>query len=74
MLDIGIAKGGVAEAEGLAAATVGGRREGVLTRVAEKEEANDTEVHDGLGSARFGVILQVLHQGSQDCEVNGPDS
>ena len=45
----------------------------ILTWMAEKEEAKDTEVHDGLGSAWFGVILQVLCQGSQDCEVNGPD-
>ena len=53
---------------------VGGGREGVLTRSAEKEEADDTEVHDGLSAARFGVSLQALHQGLQDCEVNGPDS
>ena len=74
MLDIGIAKGGVAEVEGLAASTVRGGRESVLARLAEKEEADDTEVHDGLGMARFGVSLQPLRQGSQDCEVNGPDS
>ena len=73
MLDVGVAKGGVAEAEGLAASMVRGGREGILTRSAEKEEANDTEVHDGLGVARFGVSLQALCQGSQDCEVNGPD-
>ena len=73
-LDISIAKGGVAEAEGLTASMVRGGREGVLAQLAEKEEANDTEVHDGLSVARFGVSLQAVCQGLQDCEVNGPDS
>ena len=49
--------------ERLAAPMVGGRREGVLTRAAEEEEAKDTEVHDGFGSAGFGVIVQVLAKG-----------
>ena len=64
MLDIGVAKGGVTEAEGLTASMVRGGGEGVLTQMAEEEEAKDTEVHDGLGSAWFGVVLEALGQGT----------
>ena len=64
MLDVSIAKGGVAEAEGLIASMVRGGREGVLTWVAEEEEAKDTEVHDGFGLAGFRVILQALGHGA----------
>ena len=74
MLDISIAEGGVAEAERLAALMVGGGREGILARAAEEEEAEDAKVHDGFGSAGFGVIVQVLAEGPQDGEVDGPDS
>jgi hypothetical protein len=49
-LDVSMAEGGVAEAERLAASTVGGGREGVLARAAEEEKAKDAEVHDGFGS------------------------
>ena len=42
--------------------------------MAEEEEANDAEVHDGLGLAWFRVVLKSLSQGSQDCEVDGPHS
>ena len=73
-LDVSIAEGGVAEAERLAAPMVGGRRENVLAWVAEEEEAEDAKVHDGFGLAGFGVIVQVLAEGPQDGEVDGPDS
>ena len=73
-LDVSVAEGGVAEVERLAAPTVRGGREGVLTRVAEEEEAEDAKVHDGFGSAGFGVIVQVLAEGPQDGEVDRPDS
>ena len=63
MLDVSIAEGGVTEVERLAAPTVGGGREGILARAAEKEEAEDAEVHDGFSSAGFGVIVQVLAEG-----------
>ena len=53
---------------------VRGGREGILTWVAEEEEAKDAEVHDGFGLAGFRVIMQVLAQGLQDGEVDGPDS
>ena len=42
--------------------------------MAEEKEANDAEVHDGLSSAWFRVVLESLSQGSQDCEVDGPHS
>ena len=40
--------------------------------MAEEKEANDAEVHDGLGAAWFRVVLELLAQGSQDCEVDRP--
>ena len=63
MLDISVAEGGVTEVEGLAAPMVRGGREGVLTQVAEEEEVEDTEVHDGFSLAGFRVVLQELAQG-----------
>ena len=71
-LDGSIAKGGVAQVEGLAVSMVRGGREGVLAWMAEEEEANDAEVHDGLGLVWFRVIFKASCQGSQDHEVNGP--
>ena len=40
----------------------------------EEEEADDVEVHDGLGSAWFWVISELLCQGSENGEVDRPDS
>ena len=40
----------------------------------EEEEADDAEVHDGLGSAWFWVISELLFQGSENGEVDRPDS
>ena len=73
MLDVCIAKGGVAEVGGLAAATVEGRRERVFAQITEEEEAKDTEVHDGLGLAWFWMFLESLFQGSENGNVDRPD-
>ena len=75
LLDVSGAKGGVAEAERLAAPTVGGGREGILARMAEEEETEHAEVCDGFGLVGFGVVMvEVVAQGPQDGEVDGPDS
>ena len=39
----------------------------------EEEEADDTEVHDGLGLAWFWVISELLFQGLENGEVDRPD-
>ena len=64
LLDVSIAEGGVAEVERLTASMVRGGGEGILAQMAEEEEAEDTEVHDGLGSVGFRVILEALGQGA----------
>ena len=40
----------------------------------EEEEADDAEVHDGLGSAQFWMISESLLQGLENGEVDRPDS
>ena len=44
------AEHGVGETEGLAAATVGGGRQGIFARVAEEVEGKGAQVKDGLGT------------------------
>ena len=39
----------------------------------EEEEADDAEVHDGLGSAWFWMFSESLFQGSENGKVDRPD-
>ena len=66
----------VGETEGLAAATVGGGRQGVFPGSAEEVEGESAQVEDGLGT---GLGLgrgwgEGLDQGTKDRDVDGPDT
>ena len=58
--------------EGLAPATVGGQREGVLTGMAEEEEGEGTQVEDGLGAGLVTVLGKAGDEGMEDGDVDGP--
>ena len=54
-LDEGAAECGVGQAEGFAAAAIGGGGQGVLARSAEEEEGEGGEVENGLGAGLITV-------------------
>ena len=60
--------------EGLASATIGGRREGVFPRVAEEVEGKGAQVQDGLGPGAVSGSGEGCDQGSEDCDVDEPDT
>ena len=71
-LDKGAAECSVSEAERLASAMVGSRREGVLAQVAEEEESKGGQVKDGLGSGLVLVMGKACDEGTEDGNVDGP--
>ena len=73
-LDGGTAEGGVAKAERVAAATVGGWGEGVLARPAKEVEAEGGEVGDGVRSATIRVEGERGGEGVKDGDVDRPDA
>ena len=60
--------------EGLASATIGGRREGVFPRPTEEIEGEGAQVQDGLGPGLVGGLGEGGDQGSEDSDVDGPDT
>ena len=54
LLDIGIAKGGVTEAEGLTASTVGGGGEGILAQMAEEAKKKPRTQRSMMAVAQLG--------------------
>ena len=71
-LDKGAAKGCVGEAEGLAAASIGSRGEGILTWAAEEEESKGGQVKDGLGSGLVTVLGKAGNESTEDGDIDGP--
>ena len=71
-LDEGTTEGGVGKVEGLAAAMVGSRGEGVLTWAAEEEESKGGQVKDGLGSGLVMVLGKAGDEGTKDGDVDWP--
>ena len=59
--------------EGLASATIGGRREGVFPRLTEEIEGEGAQVQDGLGPWLVGGLGEGGDQGSEDGDVDRPD-
>lgn len=70
----GTAKGGVAKAEGLAPASVGGGGEGVFARSAKEIKAEDGEVGNGMRPALVGVEGEGRGECPEDGDVDGPHS
>ena len=70
--DKGTAKGCVGKVEGLAAATIGSRGEGVLALVVEEEESEGGQVKDGLGSGLVVVLGKTGDEGMKDGDVDWP--
>ena len=71
----GTAKGGVAKAEGLAPAAVGGGGEGVFARSAKEVKAENGEVGDGVRPAVVGVEGEEwVGEGPEDGDVDWPYS
>ena len=73
-LDSGTAEGGVLELEGFALSLLRGSRESILTRAAQEEEGDGTQVKDCVCSGGLRVVVELLGQRPENCDVNGPNS
>ena len=71
-LDKGTTEGSVSEVEGLAAAAIGSRGEGIFAWVAEEKESKGGQVEDGLGSGLVVVLGEAGDEGMEDGDVDGP--
>ena len=72
VLDEGTAKGCVSELEGLAAASIGSRGEGIFAQLAKEEEGKGGQVKDGLGSGLVMVMGKAGDKGMKDGDVDWP--
>ena len=67
-----ISNSGVGKLEGLAAAAVSSRGEGILSRAAEEEEGKGREVEDGLCLGLIMVLGEAGNEGTEDGDVDRP--
>ena len=68
------AKGGAIKMEGLTSAMDSGRRQGVLPWVAEEVEGKGAQVKNCLGPWAVGSMGEGLNEGSEDGDVDRPDT
>jgi hypothetical protein len=73
-LDERAAEGGIHETKRVTTAPISSRRESVFPRATEEVKGEHTKIKDCLGPGLVGRKGEASHQGSENGDVDGPDS